>query len=294
MSEVSGRRALDDLAGALPPIGLAEVLARAGLQTRMDRKYLVPAAVCTELIPRLARGHAALEIGGRRVFRYCSTYFDTPDLVTFRAHLQGRRRRFKIRTRAYLDSRECMFELKLSGVRGATEKRRAPYDIGRRTELTDEIRDFLEECLLGAYRMNAPDALGPVATTGYLRCTLVGLSVPWRVTFDAGLTCAHGALSIAADPGHVLIESKSAGPDAPMDRLLRDLGFRPLKVSKYCLAVAVLYPEARANPWHPVLRRWFGPSNSARLRSPAASDVDRPYGRSEPSVNRPRPGRRDR
>jgi VTC domain len=243
------------------------VIAHAELQTGVDRKYLLPAAVCTELIPRLARECAALEIDGHRAFRYSSTCFDTPDLLTFREYRQGRRRRFKIRTRAYLDSRVCMLELKLSGARGATDKRRMPYDIARRTEPTDEIGDFLEDGLLTAYRMNTPDALGSVATTGYLRCTLVRLSAPGRVTFDRAHLHPRRSLSRCRPrPSADRIEvHRSRHPDRPATARSR---VPSLKVSKYCLAVAVLYPEVRANPWHPVLRRWFGPPDSPARVSP--------------------------
>ncbi|REE96389.1 polyphosphate polymerase domain-containing protein [Thermomonospora umbrina] len=267
---VRAEDALEELAGALPPIDLLDMLARAELQVRLDRKYLVPAALCAEIVPRLKGEYAALDIGGRRRFRYSSTYFDTPDLLTFRQHLQGRRQRFKIRTRSYLDSGECMFELKLAGTRDATDKRRMAYDITRRAMLNTDARSFLTDVLLSAYRMNAPEALGPSATTNYLRSTLVQLSGSGRVTFDAGLVCAWDGKSVYADPGLVLVESKSAHADTPMDRVLRAFRLRPLSISKYCVAIAVLHPEVRANPWHAALRTYFGG------RRPAASLHDLP------------------
>ncbi|XRQ11223.1 polyphosphate polymerase domain-containing protein [Actinomadura welshii] len=252
-----GAAALDRLTRALPPIGLPQVLERAGLQTRVDRKYLVPAAVCEAMLPRLGGDYAALDIGGLRRFRYSSTYFDTPDLLTFRQHRQGRRRRFKIRTRAYLDSGECTFEVKLAGARNVTDKRRMPYDISCRGELDGAARAFLEDVLLSAYRMNAPDTVAPSATTVYLRSTLVQRSGAGRVTLDAALACTRNGAAMAADPGMVLVESKSERPDAPVDRVLREYGLRPVKMSKYCVAVAVLYPGMHANPWHAAMRACF-------------------------------------
>ncbi|TDB96740.1 polyphosphate polymerase domain-containing protein [Actinomadura sp. 7K534] len=252
-----GASTLTRLTRTLPPISLAQVLERAELQTRVDRKYLVPAAVCEAMLPRLGDEYAALEIRGLRRFRYSSTYFDTPDLLTFRQHLQGRRRRYKIRTRAYLDSGECTFEVKLAGARDVTDKRRMPYDIARREELDSTARDFLEAVLLTAYRMNAPDVVVPAATTAYLRSTLVQRSAPGRVTLDAALTCTKEDAVVAADPGMVLIESKSERADAPVDRILRDQGVRPVKISKYCVAVALLHPWMPANPWHPAMRAFF-------------------------------------
>lgn len=249
------------LAG-LPAVGLPEVLSRAELQLRLDRKYLVPAGLLAELIDGLAGGYAALEIDGSRDFRYSSTYFDAPDLLTYRQHLQGRRRRFKIRTRSYLDSGECMFEVKLAGGREATDKRRLPYEVARREELTVAAREFLWDTLLHAYRANPPERLGPAATTAYRRATLVRRSGAGRVTLDTGLVCrAPGGAAVPARDDLVLVESKSTAADAPADRLLRRLGVRPLPLSKYCLAVAVLYPQVTANPWHRPLRRLFAGSS---------------------------------
>ncbi|MBE1533537.1 polyphosphate polymerase domain-containing protein [Actinomadura algeriensis] len=253
-----GGAAVARLTDALPPMSLAQVMDRAELQTRVDRKYLVPSELCDVMLPRLAGEYAALEIDGRRAFRYSSTYFDTPNLLTFRQHRQGRRQRYKMRTRTYLDSGECMFEVKLSGARNATDKRRLPYDAARRRTLDGTARAFLQDVLLSAYRTNPPAALVTSATTDYRRSTLVQLSGSGRVTLDASLTCTDGVVTIAADPGTVLIESKSEGGDAPVDRILRDHGVRPAKISKYCVAVAVLYPGVPANPWRPALRTYFG------------------------------------
>ena len=120
---------------SLPAASLAEITERAELQTRIDRKYLVPVDAVADLVSGLGR-FAVLEIDGLRGFRYESVYFDTPDLLTYRAHLQGRRRRFKVCTRAYLDSADCMFEVKLEGSRGSTVKAgfrtRWPTELGSR------------------------------------------------------------------------------------------------------------------------------------------------------------------
>jgi hypothetical protein len=113
-------RASAVVAGAvarLPAASLAEVIEGAELQVRIDRKYLIPVDRFAELAARLPGSWAALEIDRRRGFAYESVYFDTPDLLTYRHHLQRRRRRFKVRTRAYLDSGSCAFEVKLKGRR---------------------------------------------------------------------------------------------------------------------------------------------------------------------------------
>lgn len=63
--------------------------------------------------------------------------------------------------------------------------------------------------------------------------------------------------------GHVLVESKSPPTGGGADLVLRRLGLRPVKISKYCVAVALLHPQIRANPWHRTLNRYFRGSATA-------------------------------
>jgi VTC domain len=242
----------------LPAASLAEVVERADLQTRVDRKYLVEVDRFVDLIAKLTDTWAALEIDGRRGFAYESVYFDTSDLLTYRQHLQGRRRRYKVRTRAYLDSGDGAFEVKLNGRRDATVKARLLHPVPDRARITPYAQAFLAARLREAYGLPAPQ-LEPGVTTTYRRTTLVALFENARVTCDVGVTFA-GAGRVALGPsGHVLVETKSPDSSAA-DRALRELGLRPVQISKYCVAVALLHPGIRANPWHRTMRRYFSAS----------------------------------
>ncbi|MFC5818372.1 polyphosphate polymerase domain-containing protein [Nonomuraea harbinensis] len=247
---------LAGVAAGLDPVTLEEVSARAKLMTRVDHKYLVPASVMTRLAGELGDRFGVLEIGGRRQFRYTSTYFDTPDLLTFRQHRQQRRRRFKIRTRTYLDGGGRWLEVKLKGAGGGTDKHRVPYDGAPAHALTPEALDYLSTTLATGLRLPRPASLGPVLSTDYRRVTLVDRSGVARLTCDSGLVCHDGRRALPARRDRVLLESKSADGDAAADRVLRRLGVRPVSVSKYCLGVAALL-DVRANPWHRVLRHYF-------------------------------------
>ena len=172
---------------ALPSAGLAEVTEQAALQVRIDRKYMVPVERFAELIVRLPQGYAVLEVDGLRGFAYESVYFDTPDLLTYRQHLQGRRRRYKVRTRAYLDTADCVFEVKLKGSRDRTVKAQLPYSLADRTHITPPARAFLVDRLEKAYGQLAP-RLAARVTTLYRRTTLVDLDRGTRLTCDVDLT----------------------------------------------------------------------------------------------------------
>ncbi|MGH2389516.1 MAG: VTC domain-containing protein [Chloroflexota bacterium] len=103
------------VADQFAPISLEEANGRAALQTRVDCKYILPWPRFEAFATQLRVTHAVLAIDGRRVFGYDTLYFDTASLLTYRAHLQGRRKRFKARSRLYVDSGLCLFEVKLKG-----------------------------------------------------------------------------------------------------------------------------------------------------------------------------------
>lgn len=246
------------------PIDLATVMDAAGLQTRVDSKYLLTPARYRRFRDRLADtdGWACLEIDGRRRFSYETVYFDTPDLLTYREHRQGRRRRFKVRTRTYADSGECAFEVKTKGSRRGTVKQRLPYRPADAGRLTGEALAFLTETLQNAYGRDVPPGMAARLRTDYRRHTLVNLAETTRVTVDEDLSCIGGT-GTAAARRMFLVEVKAARAGGPADRLLWGMGARPLTVSKYCLSAAVLFPWLHANPWSRALKEWFGPVRPA-------------------------------
>jgi len=240
---------------AFPAIGLDGLDAAVALRDRVDVKYVIPLEAFAELAGRLLATHAALEIGGRRAFAYHSRYFDTPELRAFRDHIQQRRRRYKCRSREYLDTGAYAFEVKLKGLRGRTVKHRMAYD-GH--ELSDAAIGFLRDCLDQAYGRPPDAGLRPALDVAYTRVTLAAPALGERVTcdFDLSFTGPGGAQG-RLDPGMVIVESKSARGDARADRVLRRLGHRPQPAcSKYCLGVALTRPVA-GNPLRPLLRRHF-------------------------------------
>ena len=62
MSPLTARGSVDRAVGVMPTLGLEEVQADADLQTRTDRKYLVPAADFLAMTRRLDGALAVLEI----------------------------------------------------------------------------------------------------------------------------------------------------------------------------------------------------------------------------------------
>jgi VTC domain-containing protein len=264
LTATPAERAVTAAAALVDPIGLDELNALAELQTRVDRKYFVPADLFRRMIAQLAGELRVLDMDGRRTFGYESVYFDTPDFATYRAHVQRRRQRFKARTRTYTDSGLCMFEVKLVGARGETVKERVKHPEQQRAELTESAWNHLRETVGKAYHQELPAGMQATLVTTYRRTTFVTRSGDARLTCDVGFRALDLQHEVTDTGTHVLVESKSGGQGgSAADRILRELGVRPASVSKYAVAVAALHPELPSNAWHQTLRRYFTPLQDA-------------------------------
>ena len=271
----------------LASTSLAELNGAAGLLTRVDRKYLVPMERAQDLVDGLTSDARVLDIDGRRRFSYASTYFDTPGLEAFMLTARKRRRRFKVRTRTYLDTSLCFLEVKTRGARGTTVKRRMGYHPDDASRLTGPGRAFVAACLAStgvtgpAVARAVAAALRPVLATTYERTTLHLPRAEARATIDTALTwrrltpgVRERAAGVAGAPqalrpahlttaidggepvavaGIAVVETKNPATPSPADRALWDAGHRPARISKYATGMALLHPELPANRWYRTL-----------------------------------------
>lgn len=240
-----------------PRIGLGG-LGDADLQQRVDRKYLVSLPALAALADPLAASHALLSVDGLTSFGYRSGYLDTPDLACFHAHRQGRRLRWKARTRLYTDSGRCRFEVKLKTGRGDTDKHSVLVEPAELGTLPPAGAALLGQVLAEHYRQPAPRLLVSSLLVEHQRSTLVAADGSGRMTVDSDLrfTAPSGASARLTD-SLVLVETKSAGGHSHADLLLRQAGLRPVSVSKYSFGLALTDPSLPDQPWRALLRRHF-------------------------------------
>lgn len=240
------------------PVTLDELVTDSALLTRVDRKYLVPQATLAGILDSLDEGTRVLDIDGARTFAYESVYFDTPDLLSFRMAAQPRRRRFKLRTRSYLDVGSSYLEIKTRGARGTTVKERSEYDLERRNVLTENAREDVAEAFraigVGKDRVEELDA---TLTTRYLRATLLAADGGARATVDTELRWDGAQGTGFSLPSLAIVETKSPAAASAVDRLLWRAGHRPTTVSKYATGLAALHADLPRNRWARVLRGPF-------------------------------------
>jgi hypothetical protein len=262
-------------AAVLEPIALEELVERAALQTRVDRKYLLPHTAAERVVAGLAGSARVLEIGGRRDFGYESLYFDTPELTSYHLAARGRRRRFKVRRRTYLDTGQSFLEVKTRGGRGSTVKERTPDEDSCTLGLDAARRSFVDAVLDRSGIRAVGTQLEPVLGTSYQRTTL-HLAAPdggsdSRVTVDTDLTWSLPDGPQLGLPGLAIVETKSSSTPSAADRWLWRHGHRPCRVSKYGTGLAALHRHLPANKWHPVLSRHFATTPVPHLLERTAS-----------------------
>ncbi|MFG2114491.1 polyphosphate polymerase domain-containing protein [Streptomyces sp. NPDC048718] len=267
---LAARLGLDLLSGA----SLAEVDAAAALQHRTDRKYLLPARSAVRLVSELAPTHRVLDLGGRRSTGYRTVYFDTPGLASWRAHTQGRRRRWKVRTRLYAEDGLCRVEVKTKDGRGATVKHALAVPHRAHGSLDGAAADFVDRVLAREGIPHTAAGLEPAAEVRYRRAALADLDAGTRVTIDGELSFLRERRTAALGTGWVLVETKGGPRPAPADRLLHRLGVRQVSLSKYVTGLALLVPHLPDNDIRRLARARFTLDDPAADHAPISTSKE--------------------
>ncbi len=230
---------------ALAPITLQE-MDSIKLMNRIDTKYLTDEAHLVEILrDAAAAGYRALETEGERISPYDSIYFDTAALKMFSDHHNRRLKRQKVRTRTYVNSGLAFLEIKRKNNKGRTSKKRIGIPAG-------EMQDFRADADACAYLSQkswfTADDLSPVLETIFSRITLVNPARTERLTIDTCLQFHNFRTGLECSlRDAVIIELKQDGhADSPMKRILLDHRVKPVRISKYCVAVTLTDPSARS------------------------------------------------
>ena len=155
------------------------------------------------------------------VFSYESCYFDDRQRC-FHEHLQGRRQRFKVRTRRYVESGKAFFEVKLKGKRGQTDKSREVCDDYYSFVINDDEHQMLRKLYEKSYGKRFSYRLAPALHVSYRRFTLVSRSGRERITvdFNLGFETPTGRQAFIGDD-FIIIETKTADGRGKSDRALK-------------------------------------------------------------------------
>ncbi len=228
----------------LSPIGLEE-MDSIKLMNRIDSKYLTNEQTLLGILSdAAAAGYRVLVTGNERIAPYDSIYYDTEGLKMFYDHHNRRLVRQKVRTRSYVNSGLAFLEIKRKNNKGRTKKKRIRIP-------QEQLRSFSanpEACAyLADHSWFKAEELSPVLETLFCRITLVNPAKTERLTIDTRLCFKNFRTEKETSlQDAVIIELKQDGRAASqMKGILLDHRVKPVRISKYCVALTLTDPVAK-------------------------------------------------
>jgi hypothetical protein len=231
---------LSNILQSFAPISLKE-MDGVELMNRTDTKFMTSMSELISILKTLPDSYRVLEVNGLRQSSYETLYYDTPDFLFYRRHHSGKKNRYKIRKRSYVDSNLNFLEVKFKSNKDRTIKDRTKLP-SIEENLIDTEKDFIEgETHLGL-------ELVPKLWNSFKRITLVNQALPERLTIDCDLSFKHED-SESQMKGLVICEVKQEKQNrrSPFMQEVKRRMIRAESISKYCLGVALLYPTVKSN-----------------------------------------------
>lgn len=214
---------------------------------RIDTKFLLPRAQLPQLIELLRHCYSVQDDGGRRVFNYKTTYYDTPDRLFYHMHLRERRNCLKVRHRLYADAGQAFLEVKRRHADRSTSKARALAKATAPLIPSRGVRFLMEQRVPQIERLRARQCVS------YSRIILEDPARTERITLDFGVF--FRGLQAPAESriglGEICIaESKQQirANNTPFLDLMADTGRVPNAISKYCIGSSLLSARAKGIP----------------------------------------------
>lgn len=232
--------AITNIISSFDPITLKE-MDGVELMNRTDTKFVVPYEKLVVILNSLVESYRILEVNGVRENHYETLYYDTSDFHFYMRHHNGKKNRWKIRKRSYVDSDLNFLELKFKTNRGRTKKQRVKIP-----SISEGLNLQEEEFILNKSRLNF--SLIPQVKNNFTRITLVEPSLPERITIDFDLNFVWQERHVEL-PNLVIVEVKQENHNrrSPFVSALKKHHIREESISKYCLGVALLVPNIKRN-----------------------------------------------
>ncbi len=224
------------------PIGLEEMNS-VKLMNRIDSKYVFSFNKLNGLLDASKSHYHILQMDHQREFLYSTTYLDSPDLMFFNHHINGKLPRHKIRFRIYEHSGQAFLEIKSKTSKNNTVKERTSY------KPSGGSLDPLGEDFIRQFVPVDTSVLIPVLITRFVRMTLVGLDTAERITIDYNLTFEDNSGKVVELPLVAIAELKRErlNKQSFFTGLIKEFKVRKTGFSKYCIGMSMLYELPKQN-----------------------------------------------
>jgi hypothetical protein len=234
---------MNDLAATLlhfDPISLEE-MDHVKLLNRIDTKYVIHQDKLYDYLKAISPAYSLLTIDGKSIHPYETLYFDTSGFHLYQMHHNGKRNRFKLRFRKYVNSGTTYFEIKSKTNKSRTIKNRILIDRFAET-LDEKLVRFIGEHTPGEYHNFVP-----ALTVFFDRLTFVNKNANERLTVDLNLRYSSNSGEKQIQ-NLVIIEVKEELHAASPFRQLMKLQRQTRNYfSKYCIGVTCLNKDLKMN-----------------------------------------------
>lgn len=228
---------VEDLVQNFSPISLAE-MDTVKLMNRVDTKFAFTQEDLIALLPQLQKHYQILEVDGIRIPTYKSLYFDDDNFTFYKDHHNGKNSRYKVRFRKYVESDLMFLEVKHK-FKGRVKKKRIKVD---------DFEDHLSAHSLQFINKHVED-LGNVEAKMwniYKRITLVNLKLEERLTLDINLQFNwKDEVKKFDDLVIAEIKQEKVNRNSPFFTVMKEMGIRPYRLSKYCIGTIELYSQKK-------------------------------------------------
>jgi len=224
------------------PISLEETQ-RAQLMKRVDSKFLVTHNILQNVLSQCSDYYDILQINNERNLSYKTYYYDTPDFQMYTNHHNGKKNRYKIRFRKYVETDTNFLEIKFKNNKSETIKKRVPAD---ETYFSYSEKDYKFIRKNSTYIL---DNLELKSTNQFNRITLVHKKNVERVTIDNNIifSSKDGKEIILKNISIIEIKQEKFSLNSEIMQFIKNNHIREFSLSKYCTATSLLNPHLKCN-----------------------------------------------
>lgn len=230
------------------PISLEEMnLVR--LLDRVDTKYVFREDQLEKYLEAITTNYNVLVVNEKIFQPYENLYFDTPDFHLYLNHQNGKKSRYKLRFRKYLNSGISFFEIKLKTNTNRTIKSRTQVDDIADT-LNVPLQEFIQEHLPGRHPHYFPSL-----RVSFERITLVNKESNERLTIDKNLRYNSHGIEKKIQKIVIVEVKQKKNTVSPFRQLMKIHRQKIFFISKYCLGIINMNDGIKKNRFKQKLRQ---------------------------------------
>lgn len=209
---------------------------KAGFMNRVDVKFPINTqTLFDKVLPILKDDYMVLQIDEKDLMSYRTVYFDTPDNRMYKDHHNGKKERYKVRKREYLDTGLKFLEVKHKDNKGKTKKKRIEIQTSL-DQIYPEEYEFLSKHII-----YDPSLLKSVLGNTFKRITLVKNDMSERCTLDSVICFDfNNKQNEMKDFSVAELKHESGAPNSILQKALMNCGAREIGFSKYCTGRVVV------------------------------------------------------